>query len=165
MKKIIFAGLAFSVLATAAAASALTDRQDVMKSFNTASRTLGGMARGTAPFDAAVAKEQLQVIIDGSAKLPDLIPAGSDKDEGEVKTQALPTVWSDTAGFLAAATKINTDAKAALAATDQASFATAWTEVQGDCGGCHRTYRATPPGRGPGGGGAGGPPAGAPSGQ
>jgi cytochrome c556 len=144
-------------------AGALEDRQDIMKNNNNAARVLGGMARGTTPFDAAAAKAQLQIIVDGMAKLPTLFPAGSDQSTGTTKTQALPTVWSDPAGFKAAAAKMSGDAQAAMAATDQASFTTAFQTVQADCGACHKTYRAAPPprpaGAAPAGGGMGAPPA------
>jgi len=145
MKKSITIGLALAVFgATAAIAGVVQDRQDLMKANNAASRTLGGMARGTTPYDKAAANAQLQILVDNSAKLPSLFPAGSDKDEGTVKSGATPAVWSDNAGFIAASTKLATDAKTAMAATDQASFAMAFQAVQGDCGGCHRTYRKPP---------------------
>ena len=147
MKKSIAVALLLTVGgASAAFAGVLQDRQDIMKANNAASRVLGGMARVTAPYDKAAANVQLQMIVDGAAKLPGLFPPGSDKDDGTAKNGATPAVWTDMAGFSAAAAKISTDAKAAMAATDQASFATAFQAVQGDCGGCHRTYR-TPPAR------------------
>jgi len=160
MKKSVVAGLLLAtVCATAAMAGVIEDRQAIMKDFNTASRTLNGMAQGTVPFDQAAARVQLQLIVDGSAKLPTLFPAGSDQSTDTVKTLALPAVWSDTPGFTAAAAKISADAKAAMAATDAASFKVAFQAVQGDCGGCHRTYRAAPPrpAGAPGGGPGGGP--------
>jgi cytochrome c556 len=163
MKKAFWAGLILAALGTSTAlAGVIEDRQDIMKNNNNASRVLGGMARGTAPFDAAAAKAQLQMIVDGVAKLPTLFPAGSDQGTGTTKTLALPTVWSDTAGFKTAAAKLGSDAQAAMAATDQASFATAFQTVQADCGACHKTYRAAPPrpaGAAPAGGGMGAPPA------
>jgi len=149
MKKAFLAGVVLVTLgATTALAGVLEDRQDIMKGFgNAAGRVLGGMAKGTTPFDAAAAKTQLQLIVDGAAKLPTLFPAGSDQNTDTAKTQALPTVWSDMPGFKAAAAKLGTDATAAMAATDQASFATAFQTVNADCGACHKVYRAAPPPR------------------
>jgi cytochrome c556 len=141
MKKSVVVGLLVTVLgATAAFAGAIEDRQDLMKQNGGTGRILGGMARDPSTFDAAAAKVQLQILVDNSAKIPGLFPVGS--DTGATKTQALPTVWSDTAGFKAAAAKLGTDAKAAMAATDGASFAAAYKTVQGDCNACHMTYRA-----------------------
>jgi cytochrome c556 len=146
MKKALWAGVALAVIGVSAAtAGVIDDRQTIMKGFNNASRTLGGMARGTTPFDAAAAAAQLQVLSDGGAKLTSLFPAGSDKDTDTAKTLALPTVWSDTPGFLAAAAKFNADVKTAQATTDAAGFTAAFMAVNGDCGGCHKTYRAQPP--------------------
>src|SRR5580698_3337313 len=148
MKKSFWTGLLLvTVSASAALAGALEDRQDLMKQFNGASRTLNGMARGTTPYDAAAANTQLQILVDGAAKIPGLFPAGSNMDSATAKTLALPTVWSDTAGFQAAAAKLGSDAKAAMAADDKASFATAFQTVQADCNACHKTYRAAPPPR------------------
>ena len=163
MKKSVVAGLLLAtVCATAAMAGVIEDRQAIMKSFGGTGRTLGGMANGTTPYDKAVADAQLQIIVDGSAKLPALFPAGSDQSTDAVKTAALPAVWSDSASFAAAAAKINADAKAAMGATDAATFKVAYAAVQGDCGGCHRTFRAAPqrggaPGGAPGGGAGRGP--------
>ena len=164
MKKTLLLGLLLAGVGTAAAlAGPIEDRQAVMKSFNDTSRTLGGMARGTAPYDAAAAKAGLQVLADGAAKLGGAFPAGSGVSaDPAVKTLALPTIWSDPAGFQAAAAKFTADVKAAQATSDQASFATAFMAVNADCGGCHRTYRAQPPrpAGAPGGApGAGAPPA------
>ncbi len=168
MKKHVVAGLFLAgVCASAAVAGVISDRQTIMKGFNTASMQLRGIAQGNTPYDDATVKAQLQVIVDGAAKIPTMFPAGSDVAMGEDTPHALPAVWADSAGFQAAAAKLGDDAKAAMAATDQASFAPLWQAVQGDCGGCHRTFReqqAGRGGRGPGGGGPGGgggaPPAG-----
>jgi cytochrome c556 len=165
MKKTILLGLLLAGVGTAAAlAGPIEDRQAVMKSFNDTSRTLRGMAMGTTPYDATAAKAGLQVLADGAAKLGGAFPAGSDVSaDPAVKTLALPTVWSDPAGFQAAAAKFTADVKAAQATTDQASFAAAFQTINADCGACHRTYRAQPPGGGGRGPGAGAPPAPAPA--
>lgn len=73
--------------------------------------------------------------------LPGLFPAGSDGGT----TKALPTVWSDRAGFEQAAATLATEAGklADLAkAGDQASFAAQWGVVRGACSACHDKYRA-----------------------
>ena len=113
-------------------------------------------------------KGDMKVVVAGAAKLKELeaafvklFPAGSDKD-----SKALPTVWSDMPGFMAAAAKFNADVKLAQATTDAAGFTAAYTAVNADCGACHRTYRAAPArpaGAPPGGPGA--PPPGAPPAQ
>lgn len=72
--------------------------------------------------------------------LPGLFPAGSDGGT----TKALPTVWSDRAGFEKAAATLATEAAklADLAkAGDQACFATQWGVVRNACSACHDKYR------------------------
>ena len=74
--------------------------------------------------------------------LPGLFPAGSDGGS----TKALPTVWSDRAGFEKAAATLDAEATklAALAkAGDQPGFAAQWTVVRNACSACHDNYRVS----------------------
>ena len=80
-----------------------------------------GLAKGDIPFDAAKAKEVLQVYVDASQNCrlcsPMISKTGDD-------TTASPKIWEDMAGFKARAAKLGADATAAMAgATDQAGFA------------------------------------------
>lgn len=73
--------------------------------------------------------------------VPGLFPAGSDGGT----TKALPTIWSDRAGFEKAAATLATEAGklADLAkAGDQPGFAAQWLVVRQTCSACHDTYRA-----------------------
>ena len=73
--------------------------------------------------------------------LPALFPAGS----GNGDTKALPTIWSENAGFVTAAgdTVAKLQALRVAAAGGNAdAFKTAWQAVGPTCGACHRTYRA-----------------------
>jgi cytochrome c556 len=70
--------------------------------------------------------------------IPGMFPAGSEGGD------ALPTVWSDRAGFearaaayAAAAGRLADAAKAG----DAAGFAAAWSEVRTACGACHDSYK------------------------
>jgi cytochrome c556 len=93
------------------------------------------------------AKGDAKVIVANAAKLKELevafvkmFPAGSDKD-----SKALPTVWSDSAGFAAADAAANTayDKLAVAAGSgDMAATAAAFGDVGKACGGCHTKYRA-----------------------
>lgn len=72
--------------------------------------------------------------------IPAMFPPGSTTPESE----ALPTVWSDRAGFEAAAANMATAAGklAELAkAGDTAGFATQYGELGKTCGACHDKYR------------------------
>jgi cytochrome c556 len=72
--------------------------------------------------------------------IPGMFPAGSaGPDSG-----ALPAVWSDRAGFEAAAAAYAAAAGKlgdAARAGDTAAFAAAWTQVRATCGGCHDKYK------------------------
>jgi cytochrome c556 len=72
--------------------------------------------------------------------LPSMFPAGTNLPG----SHALPTVWSDRAGFEARAAAY-ADAARLLAETaqsgDRAAFLTQWTAVRATCAACHDTYR------------------------
>jgi cytochrome c556 len=94
------------------------------------------------------AKGDVKAVVASAAKLKQLenafdkmFPAGSDKGE----TKALPTVWSDSAGFQAASK--NADAaydKLATAAGsgDLAAVTAAFGDTGKACGACHEKFRA-----------------------
>lgn len=94
------------------------------------------------------AKGDTKAVVQHAAKLKELeaafekmFPAGSDKGD----TKALPTVWSDMPGFLAAS-KVADAAydKLAVAAGsgDMAAITAAFGETGKACGACHSKYRA-----------------------
>jgi cytochrome c556 len=116
------------------------DREGVMHANGAALKALGA-AGSAASFDAAAVKTPSQTLIDNAAKIPALFAPGTENAD----TGASPAIWTDQAGFKAAAAKLGTDAAALQTATDQASFAAALKTVQGDCGGCHKAYRTPKP--------------------
>jgi cytochrome c556 len=143
MKKFAFAVLALATIGTTAAfAGPIEDRQAIMKGFAAPLKDATGLSRGTTPYTPAAAKSAMDQLAAGGEKFVTLFPKGTEAG-GAVKTAALPVIWSDGAGFKAAGVKFVTDARAAAAATDQAGFAAALRTVQADCGGCHKTYRAS----------------------
>ena len=94
------------------------------------------------------AKGDVKAIVPQAAKLKELevafekmFPAGSDKGD----TKALPTVWSDSAGFQTAST--NADAAfdklaAAAGSGDLAATTAAFQDTGKACGACHEKFRA-----------------------
>jgi cytochrome c556 len=75
-------------------------------------------------------------------QFPTQYPKGS--DEGH-NTKALPTIWSDPAGFQKAADDLSEAATklAELTKAGDPEAVAAQVKVVGDaCGACHRTYRA-----------------------
>jgi cytochrome c556 len=116
----------------------ITQRQNLMKNNQEQMRTLTGMARGQAPFNAATAQAAFQQLEQNASRIPPLFPPGSTQG----KTAALPVIWERKADFDAHAAKLQQDARAAQAAiTDQASLQAAVQRVGQNCGGCHETYR------------------------
>ncbi len=73
--------------------------------------------------------------------IPTLFPDGTETGHG---THALPTIWSDRAGFNKAAENFWTQADrlAVLAeANDKPGFAAQFKETGQACGACHKVYR------------------------
>ncbi|MBV9548332.1 MAG: cytochrome c [Alphaproteobacteria bacterium] len=145
MRKIASITLTMALLGTVAAfGQASADKQAreaLMRANNTAMRALMPL---TTAFDAAAVKAQGQILVDNGTKMVAQYAAGTDQAD----TGVTPAVWTDAAGFKAAADKFTADAAKVGAATDGPSLQVALTAVNADCGGCHRTYRAAPAGRG-----------------
>ena len=139
MKKIAAIALFAALGLGAAIADTHDDRSATMKANGGALKALGEAGKAT-PFDPAAAKAPAQTLIDNAAKIPALFAPGTENAD----PAALPVIWTDQAGFKAAAAKLGTDGAALQAATDAAGFATALKTVQGDCAACHGTYRAKP---------------------
>lgn len=135
-------GLALAILGTTAIAQnldAIKARQDGMKALGGQMKAIGAMAKGETPFDAAKAAAAFKVIADAAPKMVGLFPDNS-MTGGD--TAALPAVWSNKAGFAAAAKKMQDAATAAQAsATDAAKLGEAMKAVGGTCAGCHTDFR------------------------
>lgn len=76
--------------------------------------------------------------------LPRMFPAGTGKGETSRNSQALPTIWQDSAGFDRAAANY-ADATARLAAlavaNDTVEFTKQLERVDQACGSCHARYK------------------------
>lgn len=135
------AGIITAIAATAVTAQAdvVKERQALLKQFGDATKPIGGMLRGSVPFDLAQVQAALDLYVKDAKVLPTLFPAGSDSDPD---SEALPAIWTNKADFDARFAKLGTDAAAARAAiTDEASFKASFPGVIRNCGGCHDTYR------------------------
>ncbi len=121
-----------------AQSDAIAQRQALMKSNGAQAGALNKMVKGEVPFDAAAAKTALETIAKNITTFPTLFPEGSNVGE----TKAGPAIWTDKAGFEAAAAKLAADATAAAAsATTLDALKAAFPMVGGDCGACHQKYR------------------------
>lgn len=139
----LFAAVATVAMATCATAvlaqsDVVKQREALMKELGQATRPVGAMLQGKAPFELAPVQAALDVYIKNAAVLPTLFPEGT-----QAGSDALPTVWSRYDEFKALFVKFATDAKAARAAiTDEASFKANFPTVVRSCGTCHDTFRA-----------------------
>jgi cytochrome c556 len=87
-------------------------------------------------------KNNADAIVHWARAVPSLFPPGTEKGHN---TKALPTVWSDRAGFEKAAANLATAGEAlskAAADNDAAAFAVAFQNTGKACGGCHHDFRA-----------------------
>jgi cytochrome c556 len=147
MKKTIIAAV-IGALAAGALVGATTiafAQADVVKQRQDNRKATGPLMKGIK--DTIDAKGDAKIIVANAAKLKELqvafdkmFPVGSDKD-----SKALPTVWSDSAGFAAAGAAANVayDKLAVAAGSgDMAAVATAFGDTGKACGACHTKYRA-----------------------
>lgn len=141
------ATLAFGPTATQAEDSAaiVHERQQLMKDFGSAMKTIGGYLQagmGTTEDVAAAAG----VIAEGAGKLPDLFPAGTSMDDVmDPETGAKPVIWEQWDGFVADADTLEARAttlqELAMAMNDDA-LGGAFEALGNDgCGSCHKTFR------------------------
>lgn len=143
MRKWIAVGGAVAVaclMGQAMAQDPLAQRIALMKDMGAQARTLTQMARGQAPYDAAAATAAFTKIRDHAKELVAMFPAPPKAGD---KSTAAPTIWSDPAGFKAAAAKLEADATAAIAGAGggQAALGPLVQKVGGNCAACHETYR------------------------
>ncbi len=148
MRKILIAAVVGALAAGAmvggatialAQADVIKARQDNRKAAAAELRAIKGIidAKG----DAKAAQANAAKLKELQVAFMTMFPAGSDKGD----TKALPTVWSDTAGFQATAKNAETadDALAVAAASgDLAQLTTAFGATGKSCGACHEKFRA-----------------------
>ncbi len=139
MKTFASAALVLALLGTAAYAQDINaERAAVMRSNGAATAALRPL---TTNFDAAAVKAQAAILAANGAKIAALFAPGTDQNH----PQASPAIWTDAAGFKAAADKFTADANALMTVSDGAGLTTALATLQSNCAGCHKAYRITPP--------------------
>lgn len=134
-------------MVTAASADptpAIKARQAQMQLYGFNLGTLGAMAQGNVPYDAAVASvaaKNLAALTHLDASL--LWPAGSDIDSVE-GTRALPDLWANfpDVGTKVQAVQVAANEMAEVAGFDLASLQAAMGPLGAACGACHKAYRA-----------------------
>jgi cytochrome c556 len=130
--------LALGVTAAIAQANVIQQRQALMKQNGQATRGVGGMLRGQAPFDLAQAQAALKTYQNAAQQVPTLFPDTSKTGD----TAALPAIWEAKADFVNLAEKFGRDATAALASIkDEATFKVEMPKVLQNCQACHDKFR------------------------
>lgn len=116
-------------------------RKALMAANSAHAGALAGIVRGEAEHgadDVLVHATALNAI---AGLLPD---AFMESAEG-AETRALPAIWEDWDGFVAAAEQLQTASAALMEAAeggDMEAIGAAFGPVGASCGGCHETYRA-----------------------
>ncbi|MCJ8141320.1 cytochrome c [Ancylobacter sp. A5.8] len=130
--------LASYATAVVAQSDVVKQREAQMKEWGQATRPVGAMLQGKAPFELAPVQAALDIYVKNAATLPALFPEGS-----QAGSDSLPAVWEKNAEFKERFATFAAEAKAARAAiTDEASFKANFPAVVRSCGGCHDTFRA-----------------------
>ena len=146
--KVLSAAIAIGIVGVAATAvaqkSPVPEHAAAVKgrqaAFLMSAASMGNMKAAAARGDVKSQAFAARAMARWAGALPGMFPPGSTAPDSE----ALPTIWSDRAGFekraadyAAAATKL-----AELAgANDAAGFAAQLDVVGGTCGACHKDYR------------------------
>lgn len=129
--------------ATDTAASTAVDdvatRQALMKDWGAASEIIKGMVEDPSRFDSAVLQEQTKFLADSSSQMWTHFANEANKGKSQ------DAVWTDAAGFKAAADKfnaavanLNTVAQTAQSADD---IGAALGQVGESCGSCHKVFK------------------------
>lgn len=137
------AGLALataSVPAHEGATGIVKERMDYMKSLGEASKAIGAMYKGEAPYDGASLLSHAETLAARSDRLLDYFPEGS----LEHPSEALPEIWEDWTGFRELAGQLQVDAAllAELARGDERRETRAQFARTGrTCSRCHQRFR------------------------
>jgi cytochrome c556 len=142
MKKtavVLFACIAS--IATVAIAAEATDptvkaRQELMDVIGASAQTLGKMAQGETPFDAAAAEAAKAAMIEASAG----IAAAFEPQATDPATKAKPEIWTNWDDFVAKGEALNAAATAADVSSVEAIGASMGA-IGGACKDCHSAYR------------------------
>lgn len=140
LRAILCAGLVVGALGGSALADPVVNRQAAMSHVGAAAKASGAMLKGEVDYDAAKALLALRIMNATALGFGSQFPEGS---ETGAETEAAPAIWSDRAGFDAAADKFIADTKAAIdaAPADLEAFKAAFGGVAANCKACHKDYR------------------------
>lgn len=136
------AGAAAAAAPSSPAAQAVLTRQQNYKHMGRAFKTISDELKKDSP-DKSVIAANAQTVKTSAAELPTWFPKGSGPEAG-VKTAAKPQIWSDPAGFAAAAGRLKTESaklQQFAAAGDLTAIKTQFAATGAACKNCHEKYR------------------------
>ncbi|WP_171060467.1 cytochrome c [Poseidonocella sp. HB161398] len=111
-------------------------RMHGMKSLGMQLKTLGAMAKGERPFDAAAAQDALALLAEEAGRIP-----AQFRDKVTVpQSEARPAIWEDWDDFSARAEALRL-AAAGLEIADADGLGPALRDLGGACKGCHSVHR------------------------
>lgn len=117
-------------------ASPIKARKDLMDSFGSAAKTLGKMADGSLPFDAATAATARQTLLDAPGHITEAFgPLAVD-----ASSKAKGAIWSNWDDFLTRSKAVGT-AATALDTTSAETISAGIDAVLATCKNCHSDYR------------------------
>lgn len=140
------AGLCLTVTLGAVAHESATgvvkERMDLMKAMGRASRGLGDMFKGEAPYDEAMVLEHATVLAESSPKMLELFPEGSNAHPSET----LAVTWERWDEFTEAVHATETESAALLElartnAADQNAVRAQFARTGRTCSNCHEVFR------------------------
>jgi cytochrome c556 len=117
----------------------IKDRQEAMSGVGKAMGSLAAIAKGEAPFDAAVVAKNAGAIEGHLKDAGSLFPEGS--GEGDVETWAKPEIWANYPDFTQKLEKSEASAAALKAVTEESAFRAALGQLGNSCKACHSDYR------------------------
>ncbi len=147
-------GLGVALAATKASAADVVDvRNAIMKEFSGHNKAIKAFLKGNkdpkkakALGNAGDIEFRASGMVAVAKSLPKYFPKGTAVGETKAKTRAKAEIWSDWAGFQAAANKMAAEAaklEAAAATGDKAKIEAVMKNFgKAACGSCHRKYRA-----------------------
>ena len=122
---------------------AVETRHGLMLQMATDLATLGGMAKGTLPYEqASASKAAANISAIASVISIAQFPAGSEVEKS-ADSFALPVLWTQQDDFLAKITDLNAAAAQmqTAATTDAAAVKASMAQLGGACSACHKSYR------------------------
>jgi cytochrome c556 len=144
-KSLLAAGLAVALVSGSALAQMkpevmVKQRQAAMTLLGKYWGPMAGMMQGRVPYDAKIVQRNAG-FLDNLSRMP---WDGFDAATKDVKSAALPVIWSDSAKFAEAADRLQNEASKLYAVSrsgDEAAVKAQMGAVGKACGGCHESFR------------------------